>query len=493
MTHPRNQDGFALIEVIVSAAVLALIALAVLSGIDGATASTARERARAVAASLAEKDQERLRGYRFDELKNITLVPTTVEVQGVTYTITSEATWVVDTGSVASTCADAGNKQNEYMRIVSTVTSSMVGARIQPVKIESLVAAPVSGSLVVKVEPGDPTKPERVANVAGLGVRIVSASDGRAFDELTNAQGCAIFRGIESANYTVRLNKNGYVDRKGQQLSETTATVGAGIVNVLTMSYDKAIKIQATTRTLKPGSTATTLSTKVSAIRYENSDNTGQPGKATANPASNTLTTENLFPFKAGYSLYAGSCTTENPVAVGQNNFFSDANYKAASVIGDPNTFQPQPATVFEPAFNVRVKSDYYGNSATGKVRIFVWLQDVAGSACSDYQSTTSTNPPNASDLATTLTAADWPSALNPLPSGANGTTGWVSSQASQFDPGMPFGTYKLCVYDTTAKRWWNTVTTYNNTSPTGRATTLELGSATQSQWSSGRPSGCVK
>ncbi len=36
MTHARNQDGFALIEVIVSAAVLAIIALAVLSGIDGA-------------------------------------------------------------------------------------------------------------------------------------------------------------------------------------------------------------------------------------------------------------------------------------------------------------------------------------------------------------------------------------------------------------------------------------------------------------------------
>ena len=38
MTHTRNQDGFALIEVIVSAAVLAIVALAVLSGIDGATA-----------------------------------------------------------------------------------------------------------------------------------------------------------------------------------------------------------------------------------------------------------------------------------------------------------------------------------------------------------------------------------------------------------------------------------------------------------------------
>ena len=66
MTHARHQDGFALIEVIVSAAILAVVALAVLSGLDGASASSARERARAVSASLAEQDQERLRSYRFD-------------------------------------------------------------------------------------------------------------------------------------------------------------------------------------------------------------------------------------------------------------------------------------------------------------------------------------------------------------------------------------------------------------------------------------------
>src|SRR5690348_5212870 len=126
MTHPRNQDGFALIEVIVSAAVLAIIALAVLSGIDGATASTARERARAIAGSLAEQDQERMRGYRFDELAKIPQQADQV-IDGVKYTIKSEATWVVDDGEVTGTCGAAGTKQSEYLRIVTTVTSRMVG------------------------------------------------------------------------------------------------------------------------------------------------------------------------------------------------------------------------------------------------------------------------------------------------------------------------------------------------------------------------------
>src|ERR1700748_159744 len=61
MARMRSESGFALLEAVVSAAVLAMVALAVLAGIDGASASSGREKARNVAATLAESDQERLR------------------------------------------------------------------------------------------------------------------------------------------------------------------------------------------------------------------------------------------------------------------------------------------------------------------------------------------------------------------------------------------------------------------------------------------------
>ena len=61
--RPRDGEaGFALIEVMVSAVVLAMVALAVLAGVDAAGRSTGREKAEAVAVSLAEQDQERMRG-----------------------------------------------------------------------------------------------------------------------------------------------------------------------------------------------------------------------------------------------------------------------------------------------------------------------------------------------------------------------------------------------------------------------------------------------
>lgn len=486
MTHPRNQDGFALIEVIVSAAVLAIIALAVLSGIDGATASTARERARAVAASLAEKDQERLRGYRFDELANVRQQEP-VEVGGVKYVVKSEATWVVDKGTVASTCAASGTQQTEYMRIVSTVTSDMVGARIPPVKVESLVAAPVSGSLVVKVEPGDPTKPARVARVAGLAVQITSTIDGRTFSNQTNPQGCAIFRGVEPGDYTVRLNTPGYVDRKGQQASEATATVGAGIVNTLTMAYDKSVSFSIDIKTLKPGATyaaANVLATKVPSVSTENSDDKDVVKTFTPSAATSNVRADGLFPFKSGYTFYAGSCGTENPVAVATANkdFFSDVNYKFAAVAGDPNAFQPQSVTAFEPAFNIRVRNDSTGAAASGRVVARVWLKDVNGDACPDFQG---------KDLPTMA----WPSGLGTVPSGAGASSGFVSSSSTEFDPGMPFGTYTVCLRDVNVSpnKWFNAVTTYDNTAPTGRATTLELGNSTSSNWSTTMPSGCRK
>ena len=65
----RSESGFALIEVIVAAAVLAIVALAVLSGIDAASSTSAREKARAVAASLAEQDQERLRAMTYEQIR----------------------------------------------------------------------------------------------------------------------------------------------------------------------------------------------------------------------------------------------------------------------------------------------------------------------------------------------------------------------------------------------------------------------------------------
>ncbi|MDA0181429.1 carboxypeptidase-like regulatory domain-containing protein [Solirubrobacter phytolaccae] len=493
MTHPRNQDGFALIEVIVSAAVLAIIALAVLSGIDGATASTARERARAVAASLAEQDQERMRGYRFEELSKIAS-PAPVTIDGVQYTITSKAEWVADDGVVADeTCGAAGAKQSEYLRITSTVESAMVGARIPKVKMESLVSPPVSGSLVVKLEGGVPARIP-----AGITVTAIAKTTGRTYTAVSNSQGCAVFRTIETGDYTIRLNTPGWVDKKPAQLSEKTATVNSALMSVITMPYDRAINMRVSVKTLKPGvafPNATTYDSKTLSVADTSADSPNLKKFSLASPGS-TLDITNQFPFGTGYSFFTGTCPIQSPVKTGDKDYFSLTN-KNAVILGDPDSpVKPQLATVFQPALNLRVRASSTNASpptstfdATG-MRVYVYLQPINGEGCAELQGTE-------------LAIKNWPTTIwttNPL-NDTNRNRNWVfqAGTSTEFDPGLPFGTYEICLRD--GNKWWATAGTttgspanphYDNTK-TSRAT-MEIppsGTATSAWKDSAAQAGC--
>src|SRR4051794_18793056 len=253
---PRSERGFALIEVIVSAAVLALVALAVLSGIDGAMSSTGREKARSVAAALAEKDQERLRTMPVEQLATYGLVNTSYPVGGANYNVQSKVEWVRDSTGGTVSCAN-DNQDADYLHITSTVTSNVVGTRINAVKIDSIVAPNVEystthGSLAVRVvsAAGQP--------ISGVPVTAVGPVT---LNGVTNSQGCALFEMIPVGNYTVTLNGAGMVDRFGNAHPSQTVTVPAGVLKTVTFEYDFAGSVNATIETYKPGSTTATTGT----------------------------------------------------------------------------------------------------------------------------------------------------------------------------------------------------------------------------------------
>src|SRR3954447_20063885 len=131
MHHSRrwNESGFAMIEVIVSAAVLAMLALAVLSGMDGASRASGREKARSVAATLAEQDQERLRSQQFYTLVALAAGTPTVQnlnVDGVNYQVKSQAGGRGAPRRSGNGCRSQSTDAN-YLQISSIVTSRVVG------------------------------------------------------------------------------------------------------------------------------------------------------------------------------------------------------------------------------------------------------------------------------------------------------------------------------------------------------------------------------
>jgi type II secretory pathway pseudopilin PulG len=457
----RSESGFAIIEVVVSAAVLAIVALAVLSGIDGATGSTAREKARAVAASLAEKDQERLRAMSVTTLTNVPQSPT-VTVDGVTYTIKSDAAWVNDDTGGTPACGSSSN-QSEYFHITSTVTSALVGMKIPPVKIDSLV------SPTVTYAQGHGTIGAKVVDRNGAGLPGISVSGTGAAalsTQTTDQNGCVVWRSVLVGSYTININVSGYCDESGASALSRGQNVSPNTVSFVNFTYDRCAGANISVRTHIPGTTFSTTSTKTSAtpdvtdVSSNGSLKTWTPA-APATTAS-TFNVTNLFPYPTTpYGFFTGSCQYESPEKHGLNNYFTNTN-SGASLTADA-TKPPGTVTVFQPPVRIKV-SKAYANSqpATDKVKIYFTLVKPTAFAADSC-----VEPPYV------MTIMDYP-ATGWVPTPAANPTdrlGWASQTSSTFDPGLPFGDYTLCIQDNTVPatpRVYQPGGTYSNKSVDG-------------------------
>ena len=451
MRSPRSEAGFALIEVIVSAAVLAIVALAVLSGIDAANGASAREKARAVAASLAEQDQERLRTMPVDMLKSPPQAPPAT-VDGVTYTIKSEAKWITDDIGGSPACGvSSGENQVEYLQIKTTVTSNVVGTRIPAVTVDSLVAP------TTKWVEGHGTLGVKVVDRTGAGVpgiTVTPTSPGFSpTAQTTNAQGCVLWKSVQIGTYTITLNTPGYIDTKGIQLSRTTQNVVAKKVSFPTIRYDRPARANVSVTTHVPGTTWSAAGAKTSKATDVSATNGAEVGFfRTFTPPSptNAFQVTQLFPFATNsYSFFSGRCGWADPEDYNAN-YFSATN-PGAGLLGRPERGQGRgraPAAVQHPR-HAQVRQA--PRSPTTKSR--------CTRACSSRRSPPRTAPSRSTGSRPRRgRAARWGTRTS--------TTHWVSQEGTAFDPGMPFGDYQLCVVYGT--RGSLVSGTYNNKAPNG-------------------------
>lgn len=461
-SSPRSDAGFALIEVIVSCAVLAIVAMAVLSGIDAASNSSGREKARAVAASLAEQDQERMRSMAINELSNFNPEPATTTIEGVTYKIKSQGRWITDDQGGTPSCGNS-SKNNEYVHISTTVTSAVVGRNIDPVQIDSLVAPSVAwsnthGVLGVKV-----------VNRNGVGVQGVTVSPSKtdpAFapaSQQTDAAGCALFRQLPVGTYTIKIVKAGFVDPDGNAESTTTQKVSAGVVSFKTMDFDIATSATLSISTNVPGSPNNEQASRTTVVSATNAKRVSLLRKFPSATAVSSLSGGSLFPFKdTAYSFFTGNCAYTNPALLdGNANYFRD--YPGAMVM-DPTVGQPQWVKVRQPPFNLRIASNADGSSFSNS-NLIIWAKLVkpatTDDACVEPRMQMALKP--------------WPNPVgtwgNPPGTPSLPTTNWVGrNDATNFDPGMPYGTYTICLHDTKNSRYQTFP--YDNTDPGGAATT---------------------
>ena len=393
----RSEDGFALIETIVSAMLVVLIAIGVYTGLDAASATSGTNKARSVASDLAQADQERMRAYRASDLSNLRGTRTQV-MAGTTYTIVSRADWVTDSSGTAS-CAGAGALAN-FIKISSTVT--WPNMKIKPVVLDSLVAPPNGsfntdeGTLAVQIR-------DRNGNgVQGITVSLVGPDT---FTDVTNENGCILAGYLVAGNYDVRFAVPGWVDRQGQTNINQTVGVVAEQTTTAAFDYDRAGSAALTFQTQPASAPVQAAQAPYASLAQSGLAAPGYRvwGSGTFQPSYNAT---GLFPFPSPYGAYSGNCSGADPQTYSQpRDTVSITPGGAASSV------------VWLPAVNLLVRR---GGTPLPNARVRV--SNITSGCSGVYTLTTSTA----------------------------GNLRQPSSPVGSQDPGLPYGTYNVCADDGT-------------------------------------------
>ena len=297
----RDEAGFALIEVMVSAVLLVILALSTLSVIDRSQATSSNNRSRDVAAQLAQSEQDVIRQMPITALAggyHTVNVPT--KVGEITYSVSSDAEWVTDSGG-AVTCSTSGRVA--YLRSTSTVTWPGMGS-IKPVTADAIVDPGVAalgankGALTVLLSKADGTGTEGIGVTAG-GVSSV-----------TDENGCAVLANLDSGPQTLTYSAPGYVDKDSNPAPSKPVTIGAGTIAQASGSYDVAATINTT---IKDDATPTPNVAKWGSVALDHAQRSTPTLFTTPTDSTKANASTTVFPFSSSYKAFVGNCTGNDP------------------------------------------------------------------------------------------------------------------------------------------------------------------------------------
>jgi Tfp pilus assembly protein PilV len=324
----RSERGAFLIEALVGAVLVAIVAVAMFSAVDGANQASGRTKTRALAASVAQNDQERLRSMPVSMLSNLRQ-NAVKSVDNVKYNVDSRADWISDNTS-SMDCKNNGATA-DYMKITTTVTSPTQPA-VRPVVVQSIVT-PAPGTFTVNQGSLAVTIVDR--NGKGVPNLTVSIAGPATASDVTDADGCAFFGYEPIGSYNVSTSRSGWVDVMGRAIVLATVNISSQQVSTKSLWYDASgsanvvFKTDASdyaTATTTTARTVTAPDAVARRIRLTHSsmeapymrDGLGTLGSVPlwgdgTNRAS--ILADNLFPFTSPYGVYAGDCNANDPAA----------------------------------------------------------------------------------------------------------------------------------------------------------------------------------
>ncbi len=345
LPDPASQRGDTLIEVVISALLLAVIVVGTLTGLNSANRATSQDRARSQADVLAQQEEEQFRSLPVLKLSELseTHEPVVHEVNasGTKYKIVSTAKYIDD--ETATLSCNASTPNANYIQTSSEVTWAPLGNG-KPVIETSIISPPPDAAIIARVTnaTGEP--------VPGMSVDSTGPST---LSTVTSADGCAILA-VLPGEYTLNVFKPGYVDQNGYSNSDEDAISNTPFY----VTAEESVKVPFEfdlAGTLEVGFQDPTNPSKSPPPQGDMIvvANVGM------NPAfkhfgvlssyGEKVTSKTLFPFTTKYSVYAGSCEADDPHVVNSAN----GEPPTVSVLGGKTAT----ATVGMPPVNVQVWS----------------------------------------------------------------------------------------------------------------------------------------
>ena len=432
-----RDGGFTLIEVLVSALLVALISAAAAKALITTSHTSADQRLRSQADGLATQDQERLRGLSDSQLLNLSQSrPSTVN--GTSFTVQSTSTYE-DTAGATSCHSTAA----AYYHIVSTVSwTEGFSNQTASIQEESLLSRPVAGDLLTQVTDQTGAAIQNVT-VTTTGPGTSSSAGPLAQTSETDSNGCVMFAGLTPPGlYTVGLSYNNYVDPSGNAAPTGSATVTS--TGLAVQPNNGVFHLG------NPGTIVGTFKTAATGGYTGEADGISWMGSKGSIPMPNVrtyptlppgsestgYTTQSLFPFASvspidytgNYTVWGGRCAGQAPPATTNQDQFT----VTPGSIGTART-------IVEPLLsmgNISYKSSSTGSPQTqSPAHVKLTYRDAT---CTD----------------------SWTPALA---SSMSASTGWFQNPGQ---PYAPSGTLTVCAdYNTSSSGtayWKNTVTTSN-------------------------------
>lgn len=432
----REEQGAFLVEVMVSALLLAMLTGGVMLSFDLASKQSGHQRTQAVAANFAESKLEELRSWKFAQLSGLNLVDKPAQVGDTKLTWDAKGESALAPKAAAAGCDDSARSPEAIKLTVSVRWPQMNGRA--PVTLSSVVSAPVGG------DSSRGSFTVQIVDREGYGVEdiLVKLAGPSTASANTDSNGCVRFTDmLPSLSYALTFQRdNWFTTPDSRNAVADVVAITAGQAGTKSYQYDPGGPLVVDFFS-KRTAAGPEIASKQRAVTWESSTFSGpkvQNADADKPLGQSTFTTApQAYPNQASpYGVYADKCTGAKPT-----------NAPAPQTLNPPDV--PK-AKVQLPALDFRARNV----GADAKVYV------ISGCLGLNFDSTGS--PSNGAQLMAGVFMRDVepiPDAENPAPNGQK--TNWFRLK----DPGFPWGSnFYVCVQrQGTPKRWRRTTAGRDN------------------------------